>query len=85
MLHQYEEDLLLHAIKAIGIKGPIFGIATDKIDKMITKLPIPTCIVLIHFGTETSCVIINEIYYLFIEILLLMFKVCSIFLIFFYF
>lgn len=60
MLHQYEEDLLLHAIKAIGIKGPIFGIATDKIDKMITKLPIPICIVLIHFGTETSYVIINE-------------------------
>ena len=54
----------------MDIKGPIFGIATDKIDKMITKLPIPICIVLIHFGTETSCVI-TKVSNLFGEILLM--------------
>jgi hypothetical protein len=46
-------------------------------DKMMTKLPIPICIVLTHFGAETSCVI-TKVSYLFIEILLLMFIVCFI-------
>ena len=35
------------AIKEIVTNGLIFGIAMDKIDKIITKLPIPICTVLI--------------------------------------
>ena len=66
------------AIKEIVINGSISGIATAKMDKMTTKLPIPICTFLTHFGTETSCDI-TKVSYLFIEILLLMFIVCFIF------
>ena len=48
------------ATNVIAIDGPIFGIVIAKIDKIITKLPIPICVALIQLGTETSCVI-NEI------------------------
>jgi hypothetical protein len=48
------------AIKSIIINGSISaGFYAAKIDKIITILPSPICVFLIHLGTETSCIMYN--------------------------